>query len=359
MLPTMLIKMQPWTAAEISALRAYLAPPELDESDRLTLVEDPLDPARSFLSADFYSGDFPAQLAARVPVHFTPRTDDQPYFGVLRKKLQTLAPDHRTYLDPGTASVLNSSLIKGAIPMDLIHLIVTGLASLVFVLLFVLVPLRFGKIGREVGANAAPLLLYFSCLGAGFIILELVFIQKFMHLIGSPLHTYSTVIFTFLLGAGTGSAASERLGIGCHRGWAIPFVGVIAVGSALVALYPWLSHLALALPLAGRILASSLMILPLGFFLGMPFPLGILALANQPTSAIAWAWGMNGVFTVAGGLLAVVLSAMFGFNITILFALSLYAAALLVFRRMRGAVAQAAGAEEWQSTGSRQVWDAA
>ena len=87
---------------------------------------------------------------------------------------------------------------------------------------------------------------YFSCLGAGFITLELVFIQKFMHLIGSPLYTYSTVIFTLLLGAGIGSAASERLGIGSQRRWAFPFVAIIVIGLALIAVYPPLAKLALA-----------------------------------------------------------------------------------------------------------------
>jgi hypothetical protein len=181
---------------------------------------------------------------------------------------------------------------------------------------------------------------YFSCLGAGFITLELVFIQKFMHLIGSPLYTYSTVIFTLLLGAGIGSAASERLGIGSQRRWAFPFVAIIVIGLALIAIYPPLAKLALALPLLGRAAVAAVMIFPLGFFLGMPFPLGILAIANQPRGAIAWAWGMNGLFTVIGGLASVFLGLELGFNFTIVIALALYACALAVFRRMRDTVSR-------------------
>ena len=77
-LPTLLIKMSPWTAEEIASLSTYLAPPELDQKDRLVLMENPLDPSKSFLSDDFYSGNFPSDLAERMPVDFTPRTDDQP-----------------------------------------------------------------------------------------------------------------------------------------------------------------------------------------------------------------------------------------------------------------------------------------
>jgi spermidine synthase len=334
-LPTMLIKMQPWTPAELAEMTAFLAPPELSDYYQLHLVENPVDPSKSFLSADFYSGDFPAALAARMAANVTPRTDNRPYFGVVRKSLKMLTPDPANYLDPGTASRLNESMIKNIIPMDLIHLFVTGIASLIFVILFVFVPLRFSKLGRQEGATAIPLLLYFSCLGAGFIIIELVFIQKFMHLIGSPLYTYSTVIFTMLFSAGVGSAASERLGIGTRRRWAIPFSAILAIGLALVVFYPSLARLALALPVAGRILASAAMIFPLGFFLGMPFPLGILAIANQPRGAIAWAWGMNGLFTVVGGFLSLVLSVIYGFNFAVLLALGLYLIAFVMFAKVR------------------------
>jgi spermidine synthase len=336
-LPTLLVKMSPWTEEEVASLSQYLAPPELEEKDRLVLMEDPLNPSKSFLSNDFYSGSFPSELAERMPVDFTPRTDDDPYFSEFRKHIRPIQEDPKNFVDPGTAYMLNASLIRG-IPMDQIHLWVTAAASLLFAVLFILVPLRFSKVGREEGATALPLLGYFSCLGAGFITLELVFIQKFMHLIGSPLYTYSTVIFTLLLGAGIGSAASERLGIDIRRRWALPFVAVIVIGLALIVLYPPLAKMALALPLAGRAAAAALMIFPLGFFLGMPFPLGILAIANQPRGAIAWAWGMNGLFTVIGGLASVFLGLELGFNFTIVIALALYACALAVFRKMRDTV---------------------
>jgi sugar phosphate permease len=187
-------------------------------------------------------------------------------------------------------------------------------------------------------------LAYFSCLGAGFITLELVFIQKFMQLIGSPLYTYSAVIFTMLLGAGIGSAASERLGIDNRRRWALPFVAIIVVGLALVLVYPALAKSGLALPVAGRIAVAAVMIFPLGFFLGMPFPLGILAIEHQPRGAIAWAWGMNGLFTVIGGLASVFASLLWGFNITVVLALALYGGALAVYKKMRDSAPQAASA---------------
>lgn len=348
-LPTLLIKMTPWTQSEVDQLSAYLAPPELDEKDRLVLMEDPLDPSKSFLSDDFYSGRFPSQLAERMPVDFTPRTDDDPYFSRFRKHITPIHEDPKLFVDPGTAFMLNSALLHG-VPMDEVHLWITGAASVFFALIFILLPLKFSKVGREEGGAALPTLAYFSCLGAGFIILELVFIQKFMHLIGSPLYTYSTVIFTLLLGAGIGSAASERLGIGRERRWAVPFVAIILIGLALVAVYPPIAQAALALPLEGRAAISALMLFPLGFFLGMPFPLGILAIEQQPRGAIAWAWGMNGLFTVIGGLASVLISLEVGFNLTICSALVLYGCALAVYRKMRNTVPRRAVVEPQDTT---------
>jgi hypothetical protein len=112
----------------------------------------------------------------------------------------------------------------------------------------------------------------------------------------------------------------------------------MVIGLALVVAYPPVAKAALALPLEGRALVAALMIFPLGFFLGMPFPLGILAIENQPRGAIAWAWGMNGLFTVIGGLASVIASLEIGFNLTIIIALVLYACALAVYRKMRDTV---------------------
>ena len=107
--------------------------------------------------------------------------------------------------------------------------------------------------------------------------------------------------------------------------------------------FPSVARAALQLPLPGRILVAGLMLFPLGFFLGMPFPLGVLAIAGRPRGAVAWAWGMNGLFTVIGGLLSMLLSLWYGFNFAITFALCLYALAFAAYRPLRDAQGTAAG----------------
>lgn len=86
---------------------------------------------------------------------------------------------------------------------------------------------------------------------------------------------------------------------------------------------------------AVRIAVATLMIFPIGFFLGMPFPLGILAIEKKPRGAIAWSWAMNGLFTVIGGILSVLLSIYYGFQITLIFAMMVYLVAWILYARVK------------------------
>jgi len=156
-----------------------------------------------------------------------------------------------------------------------------------------------------------------------------------MKLIGSPLYTSSIVIFMLLFSAGIGSFATSKLNITPANRWQLPFLGILAVVLLLLLIYPYVFNFFLASPLLIRILAACALIFPLGFFLGMPFPLGILTLQNLRSGAVAWAWGMNGLFTVIGGLAGVILSITWGFQITLLIACLQYVVALLAFARIR------------------------
>jgi hypothetical protein len=231
--------------------------------------------------------------------------------------------------------MLNSQLRKGRIPMDLIHLIVTGVVSLCFAAAFMLVPLYKSDLRGARPAARHLWMVYFSCLGAGFILIELVFIQVFMKLVGYPVHTYALVIFTLLSGAGLGSMVSGRLAVTPDSRWSWPFLGILLYGGVFVGVYPSLVDYFLASPDAVRMTVAALLILPIGLFLGMPFPLGILLAERQPAGAVAWAWALNGLFTVVGSLASVLLGMSIGFQATILVALAIYAVAFAAFAALR------------------------
>src|SRR6266567_7415737 len=78
-------------------------------------------------------------------------------------------------------------------------LIVLGLPPLI---LGTRLPLRQGVL---------EFLLYFLFIGAGYILIEVALIQKFMLFLGHPTYALTVVIFSMLVASGLGSAASRRV----------------------------------------------------------------------------------------------------------------------------------------------------
>jgi len=185
--------------------------------------------------------------------------------------LGKLEADPAHFLNYSTASLINSQLKNDRIPSDVIHLIVTGFASLVFTLFFILIPMLFSAAGKARWPGKVASLVYFSCLGAGFIIVELVFIQIFMKLVGYPLYTYSTVVFALLLAAGTGSVVSEKMKISPANRWLSPFAGVLLTNLVLLVVHPVYFELFLQSPTLVRIAAAIALIFPVVFSWACPF----------------------------------------------------------------------------------------
>ena len=138
-----------------------------------------------------------------------------------------------------------------------------------------------------------------------------------------------------LLAAALGSLSSRRVAGPDGRRWRTVFAGLLASGFVMWLAYPAISSLLLTAPLPLRIAATAALIGPLAFFMGMPFPLGLLELASYPRGAVAWAWSMNGLFTTMGGVASALLSLAFGFRVTILAALGMYALAAVAFAWVR------------------------
>jgi spermidine synthase len=339
-LPTMLIKMSPWTEAEVRQMDDLYLRTDVGRRLGYQKVEDPLHPGKGFLSPAFFEGELPKDIQAKMPYQIRATTDDRPYFNQLRKRFGRLGLSHESFVDEGVANVLNSQLRKN-IPVDLIHLLILPFYALIVVAVVIGLPLRFSRIGQEQWTQKGPMLLYFACLGFGFILVEIVFIQLFMKLVGPPLYTYSAVLFGMLFGAGIGSFASAKLGIAPSRRWWWPFVGILTTMIAFLLAHDIIFETALGAPLAMRVAVALMTIFPLAFFMGMPFPLGVLVVEKFPRGAIAWAWAVNGVSTVLGGFLAIVISLIAGFSAALIVGWCAYGLAFVALRALvprRGAL---------------------
>ena len=134
------------------------------------------------------------------------------------------------------------------------------------------------------------------------------------------------VLTAFLLFAGAGSLYSQRL-VGTSGAVSVA-VAAIAVASIvyLLALDRLLAPFA-SLADSLRILVSVLLIAPLAFFMGLPFPLGITRVGQRTPALIPWAWGINGCASVISAVLATLLAMHFGFTVVVMSAVLLYGVA--------------------------------
>jgi len=120
----------------------------------------------------------------------------------------------------------------------------------------------------------------------------------------------------------------------------VAFAGILVTGLCIWASYSDVSAHFMRNGLALRIFIAVSMIAPMAFFMGMPFPLGILTLRSKPRAAIVWAWSMNGLCTTIGGVTTALCSLSFGFRTTMLVALGVYALAGVTFGLLRQQSAQ-------------------
>jgi len=336
-LPTFLVKMSSWTRDELELIE------KVYESGNIC-VENPFYPGRSSLPDEFYTGNLDSVYIDRLGFRAQPSTDDKPYFNHIRKSLGLISDNPEAYISPRIRRFLNQQAEGSILPRDVIHLFIVGAASILAVVMFLILPTLFSRTGKVHWQGKSWSLMYFSCLGAGFIIIELVFIQLFMKLVGYPLYTYSSVVFGLLLAAGTGSYLSGKINVTPQNRWVLPFVGLLITSTLFLFTYQGLFQIFLAWPVLWRAIIAVLMIFPMGLFMGMLFPMGILLLKDEPPGSIAWAWAMNGLFTVVGGLLSVLLSIYLGFTVTLIIAMAIYLLGWLTFVRFRASVLAETGA---------------
>jgi hypothetical protein len=83
-----------------------------------------------------------------------------------------------------------------------------------------------------------------------------------------------------------------------------------------------------------RAMASFILLLPLGFFLGIPFPSTIQLLKNNNLEKfIPWMYGVNGIMSVTGSVTAVILSMLTGFVFSFIIGIIMYFMVFLLTRK--------------------------
>ncbi|MEA1939705.1 MAG: hypothetical protein U9N03_03470, partial [Candidatus Caldatribacteriota bacterium] len=154
-------------------------------------------------------------------------------------------------------------------------LFATFIQGIIFSIIFIFLPLFLKRSPLTKRKVNFPFLLYFASLGLGYMLLEISFIQKFILYLTNPSYSTSIIIFSFLFFSGLGSFYSKRI----ERNYVGSLKIIIFVLCGLLIIYqfilPCIFNTTLKYNLIVKIFITVGLILPLGFLMGMPFPIGI------------------------------------------------------------------------------------
>ncbi len=305
---TILLSVTPFDEADARALAEAVAKDPDGRVHYSLLERDP-----DFTEADII--DLPQEQLAewfdQRPTLIHPITDDAPFFWHFVRFRDALAPSSGINPEKGFGEQL---------------LVVLLLIATVFALIFLGIPFAArSQVWREI-PNKPNAALYFAALGAGFMLLEVTLIQRLTLLLGYPTYSLTVTLFSLLVFTGLGSLACQRFDdVRRILPWMVGLLGALVAFYAF-ALAPLVDQL-IGLPFAARILAAMILLTPLGLCLGVFMPLGLRTVAGWTEHSeeyIAWAWAVNGFFSVVSSVGSSILAMTFGFTFTILAAYALY-----------------------------------
>jgi predicted membrane-bound spermidine synthase len=313
---TVLISRQPFGADDLTRARTAMAAAHMQP----IYLPDERIPDQF---TDLLRSPDPAAYERGYQYDITPVSDNQPFF------FYTVQPrDILSFLETASRRTADFKINK-AVPLLYALMAISLLATAI---ILALPPVVLGaRLPRHNGV--LRFLLYFLCIGAGYILIEMALIQKFVLFLGHPTYALTVVIFSMLVSSGLGSYFSQRILRDDDRRL-YRTLGLIALLVALLAavVTPLLSA-GVGLPLELKFAITALLISPAGFFMGMPFPSGLKRLEEWHKPSVRWAWSLNAAASVLGSVGALVCAIYFGLVQTLLIGGMLYVAALAVVMR--------------------------
>ena len=168
-------------------------------------------------------------------------------------------------------------------------------------------------------------------LGFGFMLVEISVIQKLALIIANPMYSVAVVISSILIFSGFGALASGRFRDNPVRGINFAAAGTVLGMLLNVIVFTLFTGFFLSLPFAARIVIEALSLAPPGFFMGMPFPLGLQVLGDRREKFLPWALAVNGSVSVFAAVLTGILSMHLGFATVAFIAIICYLSAQALY----------------------------
>jgi hypothetical protein len=323
---TALVKNGAYAPGELRAIRTFASErafdlvyaPDLrqDEVNRFNILPEPIyyQTFNELLNAERRQAFY-----ATYPYDVRPPTDDHPFFGHFFKWSQTrqIITELGHIWQP----------FGGAGYFVILALLVL---TVIMAGLIILLPLAVRRPAKASGArprtSISGSLLYFGLIGLAFLLVEIPLLQRFILYLGNPAYALTAVLFSILLFSAIGSQLSQHIS---HRLALLALVLLILITSYGL---PHIFSFSLGLSLLLRLLITTLVLAPIGFLMGIPFPAGIQrlqSLSENVHTQIPWAWATNGAASVIASVLAALLALTFGFNSALMLGAACYAVALL------------------------------
>ena len=323
---TFIAKKSPISSAETQRIRDFCNQmsfdpailPDIKQSERaqFNILQDDL----FFEYIDRIMSSKRAGLYSEYDFNIRPATDNRPYFSQFLR-WQSL---------PHLAKLFGDR----ALPFfEIGYLIVMLTFVQIAIGAFVLIILPLFRIGWK-GGNKTGTILYFSGIGLGYMFVEIVFIQGFILYFGNPVYSAAAVITSMLICSGIGSYVSSSLKK-TKRTLLVIFGSIVVMLFLYAIMLTPVLQKTMALPFAAKLFFAFLLVSPLSFLMGMPFPLGMGFLAKEDESQVAWAWGINGCSSVISTVLATIIAVEMGFVWVMVFASFAYSLPLIAGVEMR------------------------
>ncbi|OYU74760.1 MAG: hypothetical protein CFE32_16730, partial [Alphaproteobacteria bacterium PA3] len=248
-----------------------------------------------------------------------PLTNDRPFFAayVFPKDLPEIADRLELFQDEWGYLLLWATLAIAC---------VSGLV-------LIAIPVVFGwrtAFGRYPGK--AQTIVYFACLGFGYITVEVGLIAQFIQALSNATVSASVLITGMLVFSGIGSFVSDRYALSARVTLpkVLGVIGVLLVAYSVL-LNPILNAIG-GLPYAMRLVCCFALIAPPAFLMGFPMAtgMGVLTRLNKEHMFL-WAWGVNGCFSVIGAALVPLVATSFGLAAVIALAGGAYLIAIPAF----------------------------
>ncbi len=319
---TLLLKNGPFEENEIASLRSFCEDRSFDrfwhpgivpsETNQAHILPRPFyaEAASSLLSGERQS------FVREYPFRLDPTTDDRPYFfhffrwSTLTSLVRELGLEWIPFVEWGYL-ILLAVVVQASI------------ASVGLLLVpFAITP----RLRAHLPISRARVAGYFGCLGLGYLFIEVTLIQKFTLFLSHPILSATTVISSMLIFSGLGSLVLSRVKLSAIT------LGIASLGILQLVALPHVFDAWLGLSDLVRTSLSVVLIAPIAFLMGAPFPQGLKRVRTTSSPLAPWAWGVNGFASVLGPPLATLLAMSFGFRAVMLSAVFLY---LLAGRMMK------------------------